>query len=176
MTKLEQLRAALDKAEAALANAVSNAAKVGGDRTEANAGIENARAYCRRVHAVLTEVKHLEPTGRLGEELNIHIGELLDVAKRMPAAIPRPRQVSEHPVRAKKSRSQDESGRRKPAHRINIGFLALEPSPSGARARRSLIRQAIGLFALILAYLQYYYLDVQLQVMSLPSNFAVPLQ
>lgn len=176
MTKLEQLRAALDKAEAALANAVSNAARVDGDRAGANANIENARAYCRRVHAALVEVKHLEPTGRLGEELNIHIGELLDVAKRMPAASPRRRPASEHPVRAKDNGSQNESGQRKPVRRLNIGFLALEPSPRSARARRSLVRQAVGLFALILAYLQYYYLDVQLQVLSLPSNFTVPLQ
>lgn len=45
-----------------------------------------------------------------------------------------------------------------------------------AAARRLLVRQAIELFVLIMAYLQYYYHDVQLQILSLPSVFPGPLQ
>jgi len=48
--------------------------------------------------------------------------------------------------------------------------------PGVAKARRLLVKQTIGLLALMLAYLQYYYIDVQLQILSLPSNFAGPLQ
>jgi len=175
MTKREELKAALAKAEAALADAVINAAKVDGDRAEAIASVEKARAYCRRVRAALIEVKHLEPAARLGEELDIHIRQLLEISKRMPEASPPSRQASEHPVRGKNNGSQDESGRRKPVHRFNIGFLALELSPRGALARRSLMRQAIGLSALILTYLEYFYIDIQLQIASLPSIFAGPL-
>lgn len=175
VTKLEELRAALAKAETALANAAIIAATVDGDRAEANTNVDKARAYCRRVRAALLEVNHLEPTARLGEEIDILIRQLLEVSKRMADASPPSRQLSEHPVRAKNNRSQDESGRREPVHRSNIGFLAQELSPRDALARRSLVRQAIGLFTLTLAYLQYHYFEVQLQILSLPSIFPGPL-
>jgi hemerythrin-like domain-containing protein len=60
------------------------------------------------------------------------------------------------------------------------GFLAVPRAqilPRGvANARRLLVKQTIGLLALVLAYLQYYYFDVQLQILSLPSVFPGPLQ
>lgn len=171
MPKREELEAALVKAEAALANAVINAAKVDGDRVEANANLEKARAYCRRLRAALIEVNRLIPATRFSEEFNIEIRQLLEVSKRMAGASPPSRQLSKHPVRAKNNRSQDKSGRREPVHRFNIGFSAQGLSPRDGLARGALIRQAIGLFALILAYLQFYYFEVQLQILRLPSIF-----
>jgi hypothetical protein len=56
-----------------------------------------------------------------------------------------------------------------------VGGILVLPDPQtfvppiSRRARRLLVRQAIGCFALILAYLQYYYHDVQLQIMNLLS-------
>jgi hypothetical protein len=171
VTKREELEAALAKAEAALADVVIDAAKVDADRAEANANLEKARAHCRRVRAALIELNRVGPTARSGEELDILIRQLLEVSKLVAGASPPSRQISEHPDRAKYNRSQDESGRPKPVHRFKIGFLALELGPRGALARRSLMRQTIGLSALTLTYLQYYYFDVQLQLLSLPSTF-----
>jgi multidrug resistance efflux pump len=63
VTKREQLEAALAKAEAALANAVINAAKVHGARAEANANLDKARAHCRRLCAALVALKRPAPIG-----------------------------------------------------------------------------------------------------------------
>jgi hypothetical protein len=176
VAKRKELEAALAKAEAALANAVINTAKLDANRTEANANIDKIRAYCRRARAELIELKHSESTAGSGEEVDILIRQLLEVSKRGSTASPPSRQLSEHAVRGRNKRSQDESSRRKPIHRLNIGFSAQKPSHGNAPARPSLPRQAIGLLALILAYLQYFFLDVQLQILRLPSNFAGPLQ
>lgn len=176
MTKREELEAALAKAEAALADAVISASTVDADRAEANANLEKARAYCRRVRAALIELNRSKPTARSGEEIDILIRQLLEVSKLMAGARSPSRQLSEHPVRGKNNRSQDESRRQEPVHGFNIGFLAHELSPRDALARQSLIRQTIGLSALTLAFLQYYYFDVQLQILSLPSNFAGPFR
>jgi hypothetical protein len=43
-------------------------------------------------------------------------------------------------------------------------------------SRPSLLRQTVGLFALILTYLLYFHVDVQLQIVSLPSIFVWTLQ
>ncbi|MBE0615732.1 MAG: hemerythrin domain-containing protein [Burkholderiales bacterium] len=50
------------------------------------------------------------------------------------------------------------------------------PHPSPALTRSPLLRQTVGLLSLTLAYLQYYLLDVQLQIASLPSVIYSPLQ
>lgn len=56
MIKQKELEAALAKAEAALALAVTIAAKVDGGQAEAIDKLERARAYCRQAHGTL--VKH----------------------------------------------------------------------------------------------------------------------
>jgi hypothetical protein len=43
-------------------------------------------------------------------------------------------------------------------------------------SRPSLLRQTVGLFALILTYVLYFHVDVQLQIVSLPSIFVWTLQ
>jgi hypothetical protein len=68
-------------------------------------------------------------------------------------------------VRGKGRELQDEIRRGSPVHRFND---ALAASPTA--------RGAIGLSALVVAYLQYYYLDVQFKIMSLPSATVFPLQ
>ena len=171
MTKRRELEAALVKAEAALANAVINTAAVDEDRTEADANTEKLRAHCRRVQAALVKAKRREPVGGSGEALDIHIRQLREASKRMPYAIPPSRRLVKHPVRAKNNRSHNESGRREHVRRFNTGFLALRPAPQGALAWYLLKRQATGFLILILAYLEYFYIDVQLQIASLRSIF-----
>lgn len=48
-------------------------------------------------------------------------------------------------------------------------LLAKESDTGNARAQPPLVRHAIDLLCLTLAYLQYFYIDVNLQIVSLPS-------
>jgi len=175
MTKQEELETALAKAEAALANAVINTSTVDAAQAEANTNLEKARAHCRQVRAALNAFKRLGPTARLGDEFDIHIRQLLDVSKRLAEASHPSRQLSEHPVRANNG-LQEDSARQEPVHPFNIGSSPRKLSPTDALTRRPLIPQTIALFALTLAYLQYYYFEVQLQILSLPSIFPGPLR
>ena len=81
-----------------------------------------------------------------------------------------------HPVRRAEGHQENRAGDREKV----TGFLAVPGpqilAPDVANARRLLVKQTIGLLALVLAYLQYYYFDIQLQILSLPSNFAGLLQ
>jgi len=53
VTRREELKAALAKAEANLGKAITNSTKAGTNRVDANAIIDKARAYCRLAHAAL---------------------------------------------------------------------------------------------------------------------------
>jgi hypothetical protein len=173
VTKREELEAALAKAEAALVVAVISSATVDGDRVEANANLDKARAYCRQVRGALVELNHTESMACSGEHIDARTKLLEEVSKQGATATASPpsRQLSEHVVRGENKRSHDESRQRKPIHRLDIGFSAREPGPGDTLARPPLVRQTIGLSALILAYLLYFHIDVQLQIMSLPSIF-----
>ena len=60
MSELKILEAALVKAEAVLANAVTISANIDGDKADANDNLDKARAYCRQAHAAL--IKHKRST------------------------------------------------------------------------------------------------------------------
>ena len=62
MSTLEELEAALTKAEASLGIAVANATKADADPDDAHVNIEKARAYCRAAHAALIMAMQSEPT------------------------------------------------------------------------------------------------------------------
>jgi hypothetical protein len=171
VTKREELEATLAKAEAALADAVISSATVDADPVEANAKLDKARAYCRQVRAALVQLNRSESIPWSGERIDARIRLLGEISKQAAAASPCSRQLSQHAVRAENKKSQDESRQRKQIHRFNIGFPAQEPGPGDALATPPLLRQTIGLLALILAYLLYFHVDVQLQIMKLPSIF-----
>ena len=176
VTKREELEAALAKAEAALANAVVNAAKVDGDRAEANTKLDKARAYCRRVRTALIELDGSQFLARPRKRINTPIKQSGEDSRRSATANPPSRPLSGHPVRGENKRSQNESRPRKAIHRFNIGFSAQETKPGNARATPSLLRQTIGFLALILTYLLYFHVDVQLQILRLPSLLVWALQ
>jgi len=62
--------------------------------------------------------------------------------------------------------SRERPGSQKAIQGLTGGFPARGPDAPGWRL---LARQSLMLLALVLAYLQYYFLDVQLQVTRLPS-------
>lgn len=172
MTKREELEAALARAEAALVNAVINAAEVDADRVEANAMLDKERAYCRQVRAALVELNRSESIVFRCLDLSCDLlfsprttcwVKCLEGAF---AVAPQLATSSNCPIRMS-TPSPDQA-----IHRFNIGFSAQEPSPKDALARPALLRQTIDLLALSLTYLLYFHVDVQLQILSLPSIFS----
>ncbi len=157
MARREELESALAKAEAALADAVSNSSGLDTDRDEANASLEQTRAFCRRARAALAELKRSERASRSSESIDTMIRQLLEIPRRKTAATPPLRQSNEHGGRGEKNKRS-------------------KPGPRGARASPSLLRRSIGLLALVLAYLQFFYLDVQLDILRLPTIFGWSLQ
>jgi len=161
----EYLEAALAEAEAALVNTVTDAAKIDANRAEASAKVDKIRARCRQLRAALVEPGRSEFITRSHERIDTLTSQSDELSKQEATASAPSRQLSEHAVQGENKKSQDEFRRRKPIHRFKN---ALATSP--------LVREIIGLLALVLAYLQYYFLDVQLQIMSLPSVTTLPLQ
>jgi hypothetical protein len=160
----ERLEATLVKAKAALVNTVTNAARIDSDRAEANAKVDLARGYCRQLRAALAELNRSGSEARSRESIGTHIGQFEAVSKPAAATGLPPVKSGEHAVRAENKGLADQSGGRQPIPRF-----------SRAHARSTLLRQSIGLLALTLAYLQYYYFDVQLQIVNLPSVLVLAL-
>lgn len=148
MSHREELEAALAEAEAQLAEAVEVRARLDTDAAEANAGIERARALCRHARAALTELEHAE----LERAKSSTVG--LEIRTRPPA----------HGAPRSAGRA-----RRKAIPRLVGGFLAREFAGKSDPNLKLLARQSIMLLALILAYLQYYFFDVHLQIARLPT-------
>jgi hypothetical protein len=167
----KELEATLAEAEAALVDAVINSTKVDGDRAEANANLDKARVYCRLLHAALVELAGPVSIGFRCADLSC---DLLfsprttcwsDCLEGRLAVPPQLESSSNCPFRI--SIPSPEQA----IHRINISISAQEPSRRDALARSSIPRQTTDLLALILAYLLYFHIDVQLQILSLRSIF-----
>ena len=147
MSHRAELEAALAEAKAQLAEAVEARARLNADAAEANAKIERARGLCRHARAALIEFDHAEP-----ERAKSTVG-LEERTAPLARAARRPARRSW----------------RKAIHRLVGGFLAREFAGKGNPSVRLLARQSVMLLALVLAYLQYYFFDVHLQIARLPS-------
>ena len=147
MNHRQELEVALAEAKAQLAEAVETRARLDVDSTEADARIEKARVQCRLARAALTGLDRaeLEPAVTVGE----------------------PGEQTGPSVRGARKRSGRPRG--KAIHRLIAGVLSWEVVGRGRTNWRLIARQAFMLLALVLAYLQYYFFDVQLQVARLPS-------
>jgi chromosome segregation ATPase len=170
----EYLEAALAKAEAALVNSVTDAARIDANWAEANAKVDKVRARCRQLHAALADPDHAEFITRSRERMDTLIKQSEELSRREATASPPSIQSRDHALRGENKRSEDESRRRKLVHRFNIGFSARERREVVARS--PLVRQTIGLLALVLTYLLYFHIDVQLQILRLPSLLVWALQ
>jgi hypothetical protein len=191
------LDATLASAEAALARAVITAAADGVDWTATNRKLGIVRPYCRQLRAALAELDAAESTGNI-DKARSYCRELRSIFIELnPAAtIPfRCDQPSCSVLRSPRTtcwlvhlESAVETTRRAetlsdepasapppsiaPAVQRSGGVSVMQKRirPS-ARASPSLLRQTVDLLLLIGAYLQYYFIDVQLQIMSLPYIF-----
>lgn len=184
MTKREELEAALAAAETTLAEAVMMVSKYGSVSDETNNRLEDARARCRRARKALLELDKAESAMSTHVAIDAVIMELKQLPVRGAASRASSRRSGEQAFRGKDRRSEnkdrrsvgkdrrseDRSTQRRPTY-FNKGFLAQNLGPKDAVARRLLIRQAIGFLVLILTYLLYFHIDVQLQILLLPSIF-----
>jgi hypothetical protein len=144
----EELEVALAEAEARLAEAVEVRARLDTDAAEANSRIERARALCRHARAALIELDHAELERAKSSTVGLEIGT-------RPPALGAPRSARR--------------ARRRGIHRLVGGLLAREFAGKSDPNLKLLVRQSIMLLALVLAYLQYYFFDVHLQIARLPT-------
>jgi hypothetical protein len=167
----ERLEADLAKAEAALFNSVTDASKIDANRADAAAKVEKARARCRQLYTALAEPGHSEFITRSRKRLRTPVKLYGEVSKPSAATSPPSVPSSLHAVGAGNKTSQDGPRPREPVHRTEVSSAALALNSHGARATPYLLRQTVGLLALVLAYLAYFYVDVQLQIVKLPLLF-----
>jgi membrane protein involved in colicin uptake len=161
----EHLEGALAEAEAALINTVTDAARIDADRAEASVKVEKARARCRQLRAAIAEPGHADFIARSRDKIGTTITQPGAPPDRGSAVDTPPEQSGGHPLRRQGGRSLEGPRLQNKIHRVKTVFAT---SPH--------VRETIGLLSLVSAYLQYFYFDVQLQIMNLPSVTTLPLQ
>jgi hypothetical protein len=154
----EELEAFLEEAKAALVTTVTDASKIDANRADAEAKVEKARARCRQLRSALADPGQLEFITRSRERLDALIWQSGEPPRDASAANPLSKQA-----RPRAPRGESEGSRlgRAWKKQANLSRTALAISPH--------MRGTVGLLALVLAYLQYYFLDVQFQILVLPS-------
>jgi hypothetical protein len=198
----EDLEHILAGAEAALARAIINSVDASADWAETNLKLANVRTYCRQLRAALAELNGSKSAIRLDYardccreirtvllELNRSASIPFRCVDASCALLQSPRTTcwlhaldwAIAPYPHLETSSADVI--RPPApipgqavQRIKTGLSLQEPVPAVARERPSIRRQAIGFLALALAYLKYYFIEIQLEILSLPTILALPLQ
>ena len=197
MVKQDDNQDVLASAEAALARAIIGSADIGASWVDTNLKLDKIRIYCRQLRAALVELGRSASTHNLDKsrsccrELRAVILELipsaslpfrcLDVSCALSSSPRTPcwfrllECLIAAPSRARTpSECVDEvptSPIDQTVYRLNSGFSAQELRPGDLPARPPLLRQAIDLLALILAYLLYFHIDVELQILRLTSLF-----
>jgi hypothetical protein len=147
MGKRQDVEGALARAKADLAQAVTDRAEAHAKVAESDAKLERARAVCRHLHDSLVELIRAEPPPKPVTPTEGTGTSIQGVVTEAPSA-KRPGQT---------------------IRRFLQGFLAGKLGTANAASRRMIARQAFMLLALVLAYLQYYFFDVNLQVSRMPS-------
>lgn len=170
-TNRDQLRLELAHAEAVLLKAV---AKVHHNPGEEDPAVEAARLTCRRIRAEFTHLEQLvdQTTPPMQMELLLRELRALRVSELALRRQARPKEDTPAPptqrpthTTAPLAASNEErhvTARLSGSHR----FMGM---PIGQFDRRTR-RQALGLLALIVAYLAYYHIDVQLSILKLPDS------
>jgi hypothetical protein len=158
-----KLEAALAEAQAALINTVTDASKIDANTAEVRAKLDKARARCLQLRTALVRLRHSDsralPRGPNSAPM-VQSGNVEDIGASASWTSSQPRSKR---IPSENVLSRDESRKRKPFHGLNNALTISQ-----------LVRETVGLLALVAAYLQYYYFDVQLQIMSLPSVTTLP--
>jgi len=148
-TALVEALADLAQAEAELAKVVLGHAKIEPSPVDGDADLEHARTACRQARARLLQLERdvPPPASDAPAEKRVRHEEKL------------PNKPSRRPIMIAKLRR---------------AFPSLHALDRALPGWRVMVRQSLMLLALVLAYLQYYFFDVQLEVSRLPS-ISVPL-
>ena len=197
MRDSRELQTTLSRAEAALARAEAKSATVGASRTGPDLKLDYIRVYLRRLLAALSEPDGSSPTGSI-DTAHANCREMRTglLALNPSATIPfhclepscpilrSPRStcwlghldevIAARSLPETASGSSAEMPRPAPRHAIHRPETPIPARAHGlnrAMASSPLVRQSIGLLALVLAYLAYFHIDVQLQIVMLPSTF-----
>ena len=180
----EELEVELARAEAELTEAESWLAKVEADPANKFALLDKARSRCSQAQlrcdqlvSALVELSHAQRNGKSAEETDKLIRGIVgqpeagvrtsdeDADTRSTQSIEPPMPGADEP--------DEETGDAMP----DAGYLVFPQRkyllPGDALALRLLARQSVTLLGLVLAYLQYYFVDVQLQIAMLPSVVGV---
>jgi len=189
--------AALASAESALAREVIDLIDVSADWAEANRKLGMVRPYCRQLRAAIVELDRSESAHTV-EYARTFCRKLRTIFLELEPATTIPFHCDDSScsltrsprttcwlkhlegMLAAHSLLETSANRPIPAPAASPA-QAMEqsgarsstkaPMRNGARAGPSVLRQAIGFLALILAYLKFYLIDVQLQIMTLPCLF-----
>ena len=166
-----RLETALARAEAALFSSVTDASKIDANRADTAAKVEKARARCRQLHAALVGPGDSEVMTRSRRRMRAPIKPLEGVSQ--PSLAPSLPSIPsiEQTVGGGNAIKQDELRQQEPIQRSDVRSSVQESPTGDVRANRQLLRQTIGLLALVLAYLAYFHVDIQLQIVNLPSIF-----
>lgn len=174
MSQDNELRAELAEAQAELAGAVLDRENPELDGATVEARIEKARARCRRVRALIAERSRAQPaaTPRRSKP-----APEAGTSKPQEPAV-QPKRTDPVPEVAQPKRPEERpQGVDPPAEKTTLHHrfrhvLGVLERLSGIRSAadwRAIARQSVTLLALVLAYLQYYFIDVHLQLSRLPS-------
>ena len=180
--ELAKAEADLTKAEVDLTKAESTFAQVDADPARPSATLDMARARCRSAQMrcdqlviALTELSRAQLAGRSADEterlIKGMVGDLeLGDAARPSDHDPSPRSTQRHqqPVPVAKEPQETISHVKRAASSFGLP-LRIYSEPGAAPPLRLLARQSAMLFGLVLAYLQYYFADIHLQIALLPS-------
>jgi len=177
MNEDDELRAALSEAEAELAAAVLERANPELDGATVEARIGKARARCRQIRALIVERDRTQAAAKPQRQRPAPEAALSKPQKPVSEAAhsQHPNSLPEAPRPKRRSSVSEavnpQAEKTAIRHRIRH-FRGVLERWSGVRSAadwRVVARQSLTLLALVLAYLQFYFLDVQLQLSRLPS-------
>lgn len=161
------------RARAALSRAHATGQMAGADRRKAN----EDRRFARRALSNLNCAELIVKSDRWAEKLmngaanDPKPGTTASLSDR--GASPRSTQSSEHFSHAVEKSATRQPSPRKESRRFIGHFSAQKAGIRDMRAWRPLVLQTVQLSSLTLAYLQYYLIDVNLQIAMLPSVVAL---
>jgi hypothetical protein len=169
VAKLEDLQTALAEARNTLGEAVAKAALTDWDRTDPNPELEALRSRCRQIRTSIIKLERAETASRLHDAPGAHDKYSADAFEERIAAIQRPKP---HARRGSSAgpRVQSKQGARN--RRFRIRLSTQDDGLTGrvdAKARQNSVRQVVSLIVLVLAYLQYYLIDINAQIAQLPA-------
>lgn len=165
VTHRKELEAALSEEEAALDEALFYSIQVGIDRAEATATLERVRARCLKLRNALIELDRLELKTAQNSQTAPRFDESGGVFKQFDAAGPPARHSGQRRVHKVAKQGESVSKDSEVIHSFEARKYLL---PLDVQSRRLLLKRGMMFLVMVLTYLLYYFVDVQIQILLLP--------